>query len=228
MATTDKQVEEKAKRFSLSLLIVIVVFSLLLFLFAIITDEIVFEKETAFDAGVYGFLHPYTNPGLTRFMAFFTFFGSRTFLLPAYLVIVAYYLFYKKKSLNALAIAVIALGGAGILYLFKNIFRRDRPLEPLISKVTSFSYPSGHSFSAFTFSGILIYLVWISSMKKGYKWLITVLLFVFAALVAITRVYLHVHYASDVIAGFCLSLIWLTICYYTLKKFNLIPKVQTK
>jgi undecaprenyl-diphosphatase len=81
----------------------------------------------------------------------------------------------------------------------------------LLENVKGFSFPSGHSFSAFTFCGLLIYILWETQVNSLVKWLGTIALFVFAALIATSRVYLHVHYASDVIAGFCLSILWLAI-----------------
>ncbi len=203
------------------------VFAVVLSLFWVLTDEVVFERENIFDKKVHQFFSMYTSPGLTHVMTVFTFFGSRDFLLPAYLVIVAWYLFVKKDRGNSLSIAAIALAGAGVLFLLKQTFRRDRPLQPLLENVRGFSYPSGHSFSAFTFCGIVTYLVWISDVKKVFKWFWTVLLFLCATLIALSRVYLQVHYATDVIAGFGLSLLWLLICYLILKKTGQLKPVKT-
>jgi undecaprenyl-diphosphatase len=90
----------------------------------------------------------------------------------------------------------------------------------LIQNVTGFSFPSGHSFSAFTFFGILIYIVWKSNLTKLWKYLLSVFFVLFASLVAFSRVYLHVHYPSDVVAGFCLSMLWLCISFWILNKIN--------
>jgi undecaprenyl-diphosphatase len=102
--------------------------------------------------------------------------------------------------------------------LFKGIFKRDRPLEPLTAKATSFSYPNGHSFSAFTFSGTIIYLIWSANITKVWKWTWSIVSFLFAMLIGLSRIYLHVHYASDVIAGFCLSVVWLATAYYIFRR----------
>lgn len=217
-----EQVQEKAKGISIGLLIVFAVLAALVILFAIITQEIVIEKESGFDSAVAAFVSRFRSPTATTIMEFITFFGSRMFLLPAYILIVVYLLFFRKRSRDSIGVAAVALCGAGMLMLLKNIFRRARPSDALIQKITSFSYPSGHSFSAFTFAGIVAYLVWNSSLKRSYKWIISLLLFLFALMIAFSRIYLHVHYASDVLAGFCVSLLWLSASYYVLKRLRLI------
>ncbi|MES1225284.1 MAG: phosphatase PAP2 family protein [Bacteroidota bacterium] len=169
-------------------------------------DEFVFKKVSLI-----------TTPGLTRFMYSITFFGSLNFLLPAYLVIILFDLYIKDKKLF-LYIFFIGIGTTGLLFLLKFLFKRLRPSDPLLHAVNGFSFPSGHSFSGFTFFGILIYIIWNDTkLKRINKWLTSILLFGIAATIAFSRIYLHVHFASDVIAGFCLSVICLTSAYWLLK-----------
>ncbi len=93
-------------------------------------------------------------------MLFFTFFGSNIILLPAYVLLTAYSLFYKKNTMVSLNIVTIGISSTALLFLIKDIFKRHRPLDPLVQHVTGFSFPGGHSFSAFTFFGLLIYILW--------------------------------------------------------------------
>ena len=211
---------EKVKSVSLRLVVVLAVFAAIFVLFLIITDEIVLEHETGFDTMVFQFLHHYTTPAVTQKMLFFTFFGSMKFLLPAYCIMVSYYLFFKKNTLRSFNIAAIGVSSIALLFLMKDIFKRHRPADPLLTDVTGYSYPSGHSFSAFTFCGLLIYILWKLQISSWLKWAGSLLLFLFAALIATSRVYLHVHYASDVVAGFCLSVLWLAICTFVLNKIE--------
>jgi undecaprenyl-diphosphatase len=131
-----------------------------------------------------------------------------------------YFIFFKKNNIRSFNIAAIGLSAGILLKIVKNIFQRHRPPNPLIANVSGFSFPSGHSFSSFTFVGVLIYMLWQSKTKIQLKWAGTVFLFVLATVIAFSRVYLQVHYASDVIAGFCLSFIWLSLCIFILKKVN--------
>lgn len=207
----------KVSWITLRFIIALVLFLATLFVFVSISDEIVLEHESGFDQTISQAIVPLVSPFTTSLMKFFTFFGSENFLFPAYVLLITYYLFRKKNTL-ALDITMIGLSSTGILFLFKDIFRRHRPLDPLINNVTGFSYPSGHSFSSFTFFGILIYIIWHANVRKRWKMVITFLLFVFATIIAFSRVYLRVHYPSDVLAGFCLSVVWLMISIWILHK----------
>lgn len=216
----SNETAKKVKGISLRLVIVLAIFAIILSVFLFITDEIVLENETGFDTMVFQFLHTYTSTAVTEKMIFFTFFGSMKFLFPAYCLLVLYFLVFKRNTLRSFNIAAIGLSSVALLFLIKDIFKRHRPPDPLIAHVRGFSFPSGHSFSSFTFCGLLMYILWETEINVVLKWIGTALLFVFAALIATSRVYLHVHYASDVIAGFCLSVLWLAICIFTLHKIE--------
>lgn len=220
MNANPSQTNEKVKGISLRLLIVLAIFTVILLVFIFITDEIVLEKEMSFDNHVFQFLRGYTTAAVTGKMIFLTSFGSQKFLFPAYCVLVLYFLFFKRNTLRSFNIAAIGLSSVALLFLVKDIFKRHRPLDPLLANVKGFSFPSGHSFSSFTFCGLVIYILWETQVSNWLKWIGTVALFVFAAMIAASRVYLHVHYASDVIAGFCLSVLWLTICILALHKIE--------
>ena len=192
----------------------------MLLVFWWIADEIVLEKETRFDAFIFQKLSFFTSPFTTRLMIFFTFFGSSMFLRPTYTLLTAYFLFFKKNIGMSLKIAVIGISTSVVLNFVKDIFKRSRPIDPLIPNVGGFSFPSGHSFSAFTFAGLIIYILWQSNVKKGWKYLSSILLILFAACIAFSRVYLRVHYPSDIIAGFCLSILWLSLSLWVLSKIT--------
>jgi membrane-associated phospholipid phosphatase len=207
----------KASWITLRFIIALVLFLATLFVFVVITDEIVLENENGFDRYISQAILPLVSPFATSLMKSFTFFGSELFLFPAYMLLIIYYII-RKRSRLALDITMIGLSSTGILFLFKNIFKRHRPLDPLINNVTGFSFPSGHSFSSFTFFGLLIYITWKTNIKKPWKILIAFFLFVFATTIAFSRVYLRVHYPSDVAAGFCLSVVWLMLSIWILHK----------
>jgi membrane-associated phospholipid phosphatase len=220
MLDNTSKVTERIKGISLRLLIVLAIFAVVLLLFVFITNEVVLGNERDFDNRAFQLLQDYTSIGTTDKMIFFTFFGSRKFLFPAYSLLILYFLIFKRNTLRSFNIAAIALGSTGLLFTLKDIFKRHRPPYPLLANVKGFSFPSGHSFSAFTFCGLLIYILWETQISVFWKWIGSFALFVFAAMIAVSRVYLHVHYASDVVAGFCLSILWLTICISVLKNLE--------
>jgi membrane-associated phospholipid phosphatase len=208
------------KSLSLRVLLVATLFFLSFFVFVVILDEVVLENETAFDIKTYACLHQLTSPFLTHFFSGITFLGSHTFLLPAYVLLVCYYLFVKKNKKLSIDIIALGLSSLGILFLLKNIFERSRPADPLLKPVSGFSFPSGHTFSSFVFFGLLIYIIWRTKLSLPVKWVCSILFFFIAFLIGVSRVYLHVHFPSDVLAGFFLSIIWLTLSFWILRRLN--------
>lgn len=207
----------KASWITMRFILALLLFIATLIIFVSIADEIVLEHENAFDQTISNAIKPWVSPFATSLMKFFTFFGSHLFLFPAYVVLIMYYITTKKRGL-AVDVTMIGLSSTGILFLFKDIFKRHRPLDPLIKNVTGFSFPSGHSFSSFTFYGLLIYIIWKINIGKLWKIVSTIFLFLLATTIAFSRVYLRVHYPSDVVAGFCLSVVWLMISLWILHK----------
>ena len=220
MSSIKQLVNEKIKKLSLRQIIIILFFLACITVFLLILVEMVIEKENSLDILVFNKLRFITSPAVTKFMLFITFFGSFNFLLPAYIVLIVFDLYIKDKKLF-LYIILIGVTSTGLMFLIKFLVKRLRPSDPLLHAVNGFSFPSGHSFCSFTFFGILIYIVWKDTkLNKGMKWILTCVLFLTAFTIALSRVYLHVHYASDVLAGFCLSVIWLTFCYWIIKTIS--------
>ncbi|HYC28592.1 MAG TPA: phosphatase PAP2 family protein [Chitinophagaceae bacterium] len=206
------------KTISLRFILITGIFLLSLFIFGWIAHEIVAENENHLDTLVFDKLHHITTPALTKLMTIITFFGSHYFLLPAYAVLTI--CFIKKHRKLALTIAIIGLTSTALLYFLKDVYKRIRPLDPLVAKLNGFSFPSGHSFSAFTFFGLLIYIIWKLKVNPALRWTASMIFFLFACAIAFSRVYLHLHYASDVIAGFCLCLIWLGLSFWATNKLD--------
>lgn len=208
------EAKEKVRGLSLRFLVAAGVFLAALAIFTAIADEMVLEHENHLDTVVFKWIAPLVNPDMTSAMKTITFFGSSSFLFPAYGVLILVFLFHRKDKRLSLEIAAIAITGTILLFTLKSIFHRHRPPNQIIHAVNSFSFPSGHAFSSFTFFGLLIYLLWKpKGINAALRWSLSILFFLAACAVAFSRVYLHVHYASDVIAGFCLCLVWLGITF---------------
>ena len=211
-------IARKAKGISLRFLMVGSAFLLSLFLFILIADEIVLENENHLDAIAFQKLKEITTASTTHLMLFITFFGSIYFLLPAFIFLIVYFLFSKKTRRLSLDVAAVGITSIIILFSLKAIFHRHRPFDPLVKNVNGFSFPSGHSFCSFTFFGLLIYILWNHETNPVVRWVASIFFFLFACAIAFSRVYLHVHYASDVMAGFCLCIVWLSISFWLIKK----------
>lgn len=213
-------ISQQAKGISVKVLFIIGIFLLSLVVFGLIAQEIVVEKENHLDIVVFNKLKHITTPPLTKIMTVITFFGSPFFLLSAYILLSVYFLFIRKHLEIGFTAIAIGLTTTAILYSLKSAFHRIRPIDPLVQKLTGFSFPSGHSFSAFSFFGLLIYIVWKLKVTRGLRWTATIFFFLFACAIAFSRVYLHLHYASDVVAGFCLCVIWLSVSFWTVNRID--------
>ena len=97
------------------------------------------------------------------------------------------------------------------MLLLKQLFQRKRPLSPLLKAAKGLSFPSGHAIMAVTFYGLLIYILQHSITIDWLRYILTILIVLLIFLIGFSRIYLRVHYASDVLGGFIIGLLWLMI-----------------
>lgn len=212
MLSRRKFVEEYLKKLPIGLIIALALLTGALYVFGVIINEVFWEQEDDFDRYVLSYFSTHiVQPDLTRFMEVVTHLASSRVMQIGYVLIVAVYLF-RKKWKRAVEIVCIGAGGYFMNYLLKSLFGRTRPLNPLIDGVENFSFPSGHATSAFIFYGLLTFLVWKSNIKRIHKYILGILFISLSLLIGISRVYLRVHFPTDVLAGFCTGLAWLVSC----------------
>ena len=206
------------KKISLSVLLMFVLFVFCLWALFIVADMIFEDKNFSFDEKVFTFIQPWVSPLHTSFMQVITFLGSQNFLLPANLILIGFYLFFRNNRLTAYKIATVSITSVAVMFLMKFFLQRERPLVPLIAKVHGYSFPSGHTFTSVTFYGIIAYIIYKNVKSTILKWILIVACVILIVLVGFSRVYFRLHYASDVIAAFCLGLIWLLLAKWFLVK----------
>lgn len=204
------------RNLTFSFVLLIILFCLCLWGLLAIADMIFEDKNFAFDKQVFQTIEPTINGTMTCFMKFITFFGSQKFLLPANILLVVLFFIVKKTKWDALKVAAISLSSTAVLFSLKFILQRERPLLPLIAKAHGYSFPSGHTFTSLTFFGMLAYITYKRIENRRLRWLIISLLFILIILVGFSRIYLKLHYASDVIAGYCLGIVWLILAKWIL------------
>ena len=228
MKSSRPFIERYFKKLPGPVLLLLLLFVGSVFLFGFITHEVLWDKEEEIDHRIFGFLSSHViTPQLTPVMKAITYLASGTFLKIAYGAIAISYLIQKNWK-RALEIAVIGLGGYLINYFMKLSFQRLRPPNPLIEPLHNFSFPSGHATSGFIFYGLLVFLIWKSKIAKAYKYLIGCMLVLLATLIGFSRVYLRLHYSSDVIAGFCIGFAWLALCVWLMERLKKRSSMELK
>ncbi len=170
------------------------------------------------DQKVYDFLWKYlNNPNLLFLIKIITNLGG---IIVISMLSIFSLVFIKNKK-----IGIAICGNIGVCCLLnlivKNIIARPRPNVIHLVEETGFSFPSGHAMASMAFYGLLIYLIYNLVEKKSLKW-IYILFFSFLIIaIGLSRIYLGVHYFTDVIAGFMLSFSFLIISTTLIKKYVL-------
>ena len=151
----------------------------------------------------------------TPIAKFITKFGGAIFLIT--LTVILFILIKNKKiGLSIFSNLVII---TGLNQLLKRILQRPRPTEFRIIEETGYSFPSGHSMVSMAFYGYLIYLIYKYVKNKYVKWISIVLLGILICSIGVSRIYLGVHYTSDVLGGFLLSISYLILFISSVNKF---------
>lgn len=184
---------------------IILLISLVLFLFL---AEDVFNKDIVrCDIIGYSIIKSFINSSNTQVMKVITWFGSATCLI---LLTIILFIVLKNK-ITGFLIAINLVIVTILNQLLKFVLQRPRPDDYRLIDESGYSFPSGHSMISMAFYGYLIYLIYKSKFNKYVK-IILITIFVFLILfIGISRIYLGVHYTSDVIAGILLSISYLIV-----------------
>lgn len=183
---------------------------LALLIFGVLAYLVTNNQTGDLDSSVYSIVTFSKTDFLTGFYKFITFFASE---IMVGLISLAFILIFKNKRYGVFAI-VNAVNIVVLNIVLKLIFMRDRPYDLMIINESGYSFPSGHAMAALGFYGFIIYLIWHFNLSKKAKIIFTILLAILILLIGVSRIYLGVHYASDVLAGYMVSTIYL-ILYIT-------------
>lgn len=170
------------------------------------TDLMIFDK-----------IKPGVNSVNNRIMVFITFLGKHQFLIPANLILIFYFIFITNQNWFSIRVITISISSLVLMLLLKQLFQRKRPLSPLLKAAKGLSFPSGHAIMAVTFYGLLIYILQHTIDVNWIRSLSTILIILLIFLIGFSRVYLRVHYASDVLGGFIIGSLWLLISLAVIK-----------
>ncbi|MBF9253945.1 phosphatase PAP2 family protein [Pontibacter sp. 172403-2] len=193
--------------------------------FLYIGAEILQGDQLGIDKKAFAFAHRIVSPAMNAFIESVTFFASQQFITPAALLLIAYFLFIRKHRWHSIRVPVVALGSISLNLVLKHLFDRPRPLMPLVH-ASGLSFPSGHSMIAASFYGLIIYLVWKNVKRPALRNMLVLLLALFILLIGFSRIYLRVHYATDVLAGFSAGFLWVIISLKLLRSLEKFSKKE--
>lgn len=193
----------------LRLLAVFVALLLPLWGFAEIAEDLHAGAVIPFDEPILRWLHSLASPALDDFFRLVTDLGYLYGVVPADVVLVV--LLFAARQLRAGTFAALALAGSGVLnVLVKGVFTRERPsLWESIAPEVTWSFPSGHAMGSATLAAVVIALAW----HTRWRWPACIAMTAFVILVGLSRMYLGVHYPSDILAGWAAASAWTVACF---------------
>jgi membrane protein DedA with SNARE-associated domain/membrane-associated phospholipid phosphatase len=184
-----------------------------LWLFGGVAEDVIHHDPlTQFDLTVADLLHQHPSPALTEIAKGVTLLGSPA-VIAAWALIAVVVLVVRKELVTAGGLAAALLGGGLLDGVLKRVFHRPRPTwdVPIIT-AQGFSFPSGHAMGSLVAYGMLAYLAWRALDHPRARVALAACTVVLVLLIGLSRMYLGVHYFSDVVAGYAAGTVWLTAC----------------
>ncbi|RUT04445.1 hypothetical protein DSM106972_046730 [Dulcicalothrix desertica PCC 7102] len=188
---------------------------LILFVLAKLAEEVLEQESFAFDKSILLWIHSYANPSLDNLMLFITQLGN-----PTVVVILAgvttLTLLWRRYRLEAMIFVLTCLGAFILNTGLKLFFSKVRPqLWKQLIVETSYSFPSGHALGSMVLYGSIAYLL--ATHYPKYSKIIYFIAVILIGTIGLSRLYLGVHWSTDIIAGYGVGFLWLTICLTMLK-----------
>lgn len=177
--------------------------------FMALADEIHEGESLPFDEPVLLFAREMAREGFDQVFLFFSLAGYQYGVVPFDLLLVAGLAWAKRFRQSVFA--AVSLGGSALLNLAtKQLFARERPsLWESIAPESTFSFPSGHAMGSMTLAMVLVLLAW----RTPLRWWVAGAMAVFVPMVGLSRIYLGVHYPSDILAGWAAAAAWVAGVY---------------
>jgi len=174
--------------------------------FAALVGELHEKEVFAFDAPILNMLHAIETPGRDRFFIWVSRIGFLWGTIPID-VIVLFWLAFSRRFRDGLFFGLAVVGSAVLDVMGKAYFTRARPdLWLSITPENNYSFPSGHAMGSATLGMALVFLCW----PTRWRWPVLLGAITFVGLVGLSRLYLGVHYPSDILAGWCAAVAWVS------------------
>jgi undecaprenyl-diphosphatase len=179
-----------------------------LFLFGWIAEEVRHGETASFDLAVRNWVHQFASPALTRIMTAISALGYKILIIE---LVVALAVFLYLRWRRAAGWLAVTMAGAMALDLaLKYAFHRERPPVFFGAEPTSYSFPSGHALSSFCFYGVMAGLIAARVRSRALQIALWALAALLVIAIGVSRVYLGMHYPSDVIGGYLAAAVWVS------------------
>ncbi len=184
-------------------------------IFIVLSILVLTRNDIHIDLTIYSFISKYISNNLTSTVKILTNLGSALIVIGIAIIVL---IFYKNKryglfmSINLVTITLLQL-------ILKSIFARSRPVDINLIEETGYSFPSGHSLTVMAFYGFIIYLIYISKLNKKSKIIYISLFSLIILVVGLSRIYLGVHFFTDVLGAFTFAISYLIIYTNIIKRW---------
>lgn len=193
-----------------------ILFFLCIILFLAFAEDVFNKEIVRGDVIGYQFISDYImSEKLTPVIKMITNFGGAMVLSITTLLLL---IIIKDKKIGV-GILINLCTATGLNLILKSLLQRPRPTEFRIINETGYSFPSGHSMISMAFYGFIIYLIYEKVKNKYIKWTSITLLSILIVMIGFSRIYLGVHYLSDVLAGFLFSIAYLIVYIGIINKY---------
>jgi len=178
-----------------------------LFVFGWLAEEMLEGDTQQFDAFVRAAVHQLATPGLTRLTQVFSFFGSVVAVTAMCVAAICVSLYYRHAR-TAATLAITMAGVAVLDVVLKHAFHRPRPVAFFGATPSTYSFPSGHALGSFCFYAMLAAILAERARGRSARFFVWMAAVFLVGMIGFSRIYLGVHYPSDVIAGYCAAVVW--------------------
>lgn len=204
---------EKIKKYKIPIIILLSIIITIITIRVMTTDELLIDK-IAYKL----FVEKLRTPSLNNLMKLIATISNT----PVTVIFIILLLIFIKNKKVALTIPTNLLIITSINQILKLIFQRPRPVGYRLLEIGEYSFPSGHAMTSMALYGLLIYLAYKLVKNKNLKVLFITISIFMIIIIGVSRIYLGVHYCSDVLVGWSLSIIYLIIYINILKKYKIV------
>lgn len=180
--------------------------------FAVLAEEVMEAEFTHFNRVVLVWVGQHIQPSWTPYVLGLSFLGT-PLGISLLSVLFGLVLLARRKAWDALTLLAVMLGGGALTVVLKALFKEPRPNAfPPLSIETSYSFPSGHALLGLCFFGYLAYWLIAQAPRVWWRWMLGALSLGMALLISLSRLYLGVHWPTDIAAGSLAALFWVSCC----------------